>query len=132
MVGALELFGIKLVGLTAENGVKFLLSIAVIVVLYLLRRGILMAVGHPLSHHGLPARFWTRQIVNVATTILLVLLLLSIWFSNPTRLAIGIGLVTAGLAFALQRVITALAGYLVILRGKNFNVGDRIVMGRPG
>jgi small-conductance mechanosensitive channel len=40
-----------------------------------------------------------------------------------------LGLVTAGLAFALQRVITATAGYLVILRGKTFNVGDRIVMG---
>ena len=28
-----------------------------------------------------------------------------------------------------QRVITAVAGYFVILRGKTFNVGDRIVMG---
>ena len=29
----------------------------------------------------------------------------------------------------MQRVITAVAGYFVILRGKTFNVGDRIVMG---
>jgi small-conductance mechanosensitive channel len=29
----------------------------------------------------------------------------------------------------LQRVITAFAGYLLILRGNTFNVGDRIVMG---
>jgi small-conductance mechanosensitive channel len=55
--------------------------------------------------------------------------LLSIWFDDPNRLATAIGLVTAGLAFALQRVITATAGYFVILRGKTFNVGDRIVMG---
>lgn len=40
-----------------------------------------------------------------------------------------LGLVTAGVAFALQRVITAVSGYFVILRGKTFNVGDRIVMG---
>jgi small-conductance mechanosensitive channel len=38
-------------------------------------------------------------------------------------------LIGAGVAFALQRVITAVAGYFVILRGKTFNVGDRIVMG---
>jgi small-conductance mechanosensitive channel len=38
-------------------------------------------------------------------------------------------LVTAGLAFALQRVVTAIAGYFVILRGDTFSVGDRIVMG---
>src|SRR6185436_16082203 len=40
-----------------------------------------------------------------------------------------IGLMTAGLAFALQRVVTATAGYFVILRGRTFNVGDRIMMG---
>ena len=38
-------------------------------------------------------------------------------------------MITAGLAFALQRVVTAIAGYVVILRGKTFSVGDRIVMG---
>jgi small-conductance mechanosensitive channel len=40
-----------------------------------------------------------------------------------------LGLIGAGIAFALQRVITAVAGYFVILRGKTFNVGDRILMG---
>ena len=59
----------------------------------------------------------------------LVLGLVSVWFDDPTRLATALGLVTAGLAFALQRVITALAGYIVILQGKTFNVGDRITMG---
>jgi small-conductance mechanosensitive channel len=48
---------------------------------------------------------------------------------DPTRLATALGLVTAGLAFALQRVVTAIAGYFVILRGQTFSVGDRIVMG---
>jgi small-conductance mechanosensitive channel len=54
---------------------------------------------------------------------------MSIWFDNPARLAGVLGLIGAGIAFALQRVITAVAGYFVILRGKTFNVGDRIVMG---
>ena len=44
-------------------------------------------------------------------------------------LASAAAFVTAGLAIASQRMITAFAGYLIILRGKNFNVGDRIVMG---
>ena len=33
------------------------------------------------------------------------------------------------LAFALQQVITSIAGYFVILRGNTFIVGDRITMG---
>ena len=39
------------------------------------------------------------------------------------------GFLAAGLAFALQKVVTAFAGYLVILRGETFTVGDRITMG---
>ena len=53
----------------------------------------------------------------------------SIWFDDPTTLTTGLGLVSAGLVFALQKVVTAVAGYFVILRGKTFNVGDRIAMG---
>lgn len=44
-------------------------------------------------------------------------------------MATGIGLVTAGLAFALQKVVTAVAGYFVLLHGKTFNADDRITMG---
>lgn len=55
--------------------------------------------------------------------------MVSIWFDDPTRLATALGLVTAGLAFALQKVVTAVADYFVIMRGNTFNVGDRIVMG---
>ena len=45
------------------------------------------------------------------------------------RLTPALGLVTAGLAFALQKVVTAVAGYFVLLRGNTFSVGDRISMG---
>jgi small-conductance mechanosensitive channel len=55
--------------------------------------------------------------------------LVSIWFDNPSRLATGAAVLSAGLAFALQKVVTSFAGYFVILRGKTFNVGDRIKMG---
>lgn len=72
---------------------------------------------------------WTGQAIKLATAVLLVLGVLSIWFDDPTRLATALGLVTAGLAFALQKVVAAVAGYFVILRGKIFNVGDRITMG---
>ena len=53
----------------------------------------------------------------------------SIWFDDPANLTTAVGLVTAGLAFALQKVVTSLAGYFVILRGSTFSVGDRITMG---
>ena len=127
---SLELFGITLVGVNAENGQKLLYSLTLALVIWLLRRGL-----HALSRRGLwggadeQTRFWVRQAISLGTTLLLVLGLLSVWFDDPTRLATALGLVTAGLAFALQRVVTAVAGYFVILRGSNFTVGDRITMG---
>jgi small-conductance mechanosensitive channel len=77
----------------------------------------------------LRAAFWSRQFIHLTMAALLILGILSIWFDDPTRLTTGLGLISAGLAFALQKVITAVAGYFVILRGKTFNVGDRIRMG---
>jgi small-conductance mechanosensitive channel len=59
----------------------------------------------------------------------LILGLLTIWFDNPNRLATVLGLVTAGVAFALQKVIIAITGYFAILRSNIFSVGDRIEMG---
>ena len=128
---ALEIFGITLVGATPENGKKMLLTIALIAVVLLLS-----AIVRPLlartPGERLGAgkfRFWSRQAIGLLTGAILVLGIVSIWFDDPARLTTGLGLVTAGVAFALQRVITAVAGYFVILRGKTFNVGDRIVMG---
>ena len=126
---AVQLFGVKLVGVNAENGGKLLFSIVFIAILfglnYVLRRSTLIVLR---GRHE-QVRFWTRQGIQVITAFILVLGLASIWFDDPTRLATALGLVTAGLAFALQRVVTALAGYFVILRGGTFGVGDRIVMG---
>jgi small-conductance mechanosensitive channel len=57
----------------------------------------------------------------------LILGVVSVWFDDPTRLTTAAGLVTAGLAFALQKVITAVAAYFVILRSRIFTVGDRVL-----
>ena len=128
---AIRLFGIKLVGATPDNGKKLLLTLGLVVAVLLFstlgRRRLSVPPRQRSRNNRL--RFWARQIVGLAGGTILVLGIVSIWFDDPARLATALGLVTAGLAFALQRVITAVAGYFIILRGKTFNVGDRIVMG---
>lgn len=127
----MDVFGIRLVGINAENGQKMLYTL-VLIVLIMLLRWLFHAMSRVIlgrTRTGEGRRFWTRQGINLGTALLLLIGLLSIWFDDPTRLATALGLVTAGLAFALQRVVTSLAGYLVILRGSTFGVGDRITMG---
>jgi small-conductance mechanosensitive channel len=125
-----QLFGVKLVGVNAENGKKLLFSVVFIVLVMLLGRFFRwLAQRSAGDHAGKRFAFWTHQGISIAITIFLVVGVVSLWFDNPSTLTTAAGMVTAGLAFALQRVVTAFAGYLVILRGKTFTVGDRITMG---
>lgn len=126
---SLHLFGVKLLGINASSGRKLLLTIVFIIAIWALAR--LLRVIARLALRGRTdarAEFWSRQAVQLLTTALFLLCFVSIWFDSPGRLAAPAGLVTAGLAVALQRVITAVAAYFVILRGRIFNIGDRIAM----
>ena len=123
-------FGVTLIGATQHNLHKLILTVAFIVIAWAiawaLRHILALFVG---SRSGTRFQFWAKQGVSLVIAAILILGVMSIWFDSPARLASVIGLIGAGIAFALQRVITAVAGYFVILRGKTFNVGDRILMG---
>jgi len=130
----MDIFGIKMLGFSGDTGRKLLLTLALIVVVVVLKNVIAWLIRH--LRHGLAhdsqderARFWGRQGVSLLALVVLVAGIISIWFDNPGRLATAAGLITAGIAVALQRVITSFAAYLIILRGRVFTVGDRITMG---
>jgi len=127
----MELFGIRLLGFNALTGHKLLLTAMFVVALVVAGFLARALIERLLSGEGRVARvrFWTRQGANLLIAVVALIGVVSIWFDNPANLTTAVGLVTAGLAFALQKVVTSLAGYFVILRGKTFTVGDRITMG---
>jgi small-conductance mechanosensitive channel len=125
-----ELFGVRLLGLTTETGHKLLLTALLLLVLAAIRLVAGALLGRMRGRGRIErVRFWARQFVNLFLAVATVIGLISIWFDDPSNLTTAMGLITAGLAFALQKVVTSLAGYFVILRGKTFTVGDRITMG---
>ena len=100
---ALRLFGITLVGATPENGRKLLLTLVLVGMVI-----VFAAIGRRLLADTLGQRprlnrfrFWSRQAVGLLAGGLLVVGIVSIWFDDPTRLTTALGLVTAGVAFAL-------------------------------
>lgn len=126
----MDLVDVHWLGMTEQNGKRLLLSFVFVALVFLARAGLRGAIRQLIrGERARQARFWTHQGLNLVSTIVIVFGLLSIWFDDPARLATAVGLFSAGLAFALQRVVTAFAGYIVILRGNNFTVGDRIAMG---
>lgn len=126
----MEFLGIKLVGMNLENGKKLLLTVFLIIVILFLKKLVIKALALLYARvENQRVRFWSRQGVNLFTAFVLLLTVLSIWFDDPRRLTTGLGLLTAGLAFALQKVVTSFAGYIIIMRGNTFSVGERITMG---
>ncbi len=127
---SLHVFGVKLVGVNADSGTKLLLTLALVAIVLILRALLQAGTARLYARtEKAQTRFWARQAIQVGLAFVFVVGALSIWFDDPGRLSTGLGLVTAGLAFALQKVVASLAGYVIILRGRTFNVGDRITMG---
>ena len=81
------------------------------------------------GHEEKRVSFWGRQIVRLLGIVVVIIGVIEIWQPDAKSAGGAIGLITAGVAVALQRVITSFAAYLIILRGKIFNVGDRITIG---
>ncbi len=131
-MGGAGVFGIHWIGVSEQNVQRAALSAILLGVLWLLRtlaRVALRVLARGEDRRAVVRRFWGHQGINVASLGIAAFALASIWFDDPARLATAFGLVGAGLAFALQRVITSFAGYIVILNGGLFAVGDRINMG---
>ena len=128
--GPVEIFGVTLVGISATTGVKLVFTVVLLAVVLILRQLILVALRRILGGEVAdPRRFWARQGLQLLVAVVLVIGVISIWVTPDTDITTGIGLLSAGLAFALQQVIVSLAAFFVILRGDTFSIGDRITLG---
>lgn len=130
LADAVQIFGVTLVGVSTATAVKLGISAVLLAAVAAVRVGARSIIPRLLG--GAVAdtrRFWARQGIQVVAAVVVVIGLLSIWITPDTDVTTGVGLLSAGLAFALQQVITAFAGYFVILRGDTFTVGDRVTLG---
>jgi small-conductance mechanosensitive channel len=73
-------------------------------------------------------RFYGRKFIRYGMGLVVVVLLVIIWQPFGGQFAAAFGFATAGLAFAMQEVIGALAGWFNITAGGIFRIGDRIQM----
>lgn len=73
--------------------------------------------------------YWLRKVTGYAIWTVAVLMVLLIWTEFGRRAGFVAGLLSAGIAFALQNVLGSFAAWVGILAGKVFRVGDRVMMG---
>lgn len=75
------------------------------------------------------ARYRSRKTVNALATVLILLILATTFSDKLGGLALSLGVVGAGIAFALQEVIASVAGRVAILFVRFYDVGDRVQLG---
>ncbi|MFZ1268941.1 MAG: mechanosensitive ion channel domain-containing protein [Anaerolineae bacterium] len=107
---------------------KLILSVIIWVAQAIIRHILLSYVVNRISDNS-PHFYTTRKITTYAITISTFLLLFGIWIQRLSDLSVALGILAAGLAFALQEVIGSVAGWITIVSGKPFTIGDRIETG---
>jgi small-conductance mechanosensitive channel len=75
------------------------------------------------------SRYYARKVTHYLVAAATLVALAILWRAFAGRVGVVLGFIAAGLAFAMQEVIGALAGWFNILSGRIFRVGDRIQMG---
>lgn len=74
-------------------------------------------------------RYQAKKLVTLLSYLAFALVAMIILNYNLSNLTLAVGLAGAGIAFALQEIIVSIAGFLAILSGNFYKVGDRIEMG---
>jgi len=94
-----------------------------LIVLRLVRRLLARTVD------DLTSRFSMGRGVSYVVGVIAMLLIARLWIQGIAGLATYLGLLSAGIAIALQDLITNLAGWLFILVRRPFRIGDRVEVG---
>lgn len=69
------------------------------------------------------------RVLKFIFLLLLIIFALSSYAGSWTGLGIGIGLFSAALGWALQKPITGVAGWIMVVTKRPFDIGDRVIIG---
>jgi len=105
-----------------RGAITVAMAVVVLLVVWSLGRGVRRAFDDPQQSYN------ARRLIRTGGWLVVLVALVLIWRPLGGNLAPALGLATAGLAFAMQEVIGAIAGWFNITFGSIFRVGDRVQM----
>ena len=108
--------------------VRALLATIGVIVGYLVVRGLLASLAMR-RIQDVAKRYVATKTISYLLGLIVLIMLIRIWLGGVTGIVTYLGLVSAGIAIALQDPLTNLAGWLYLTVRKPFAVGDRIQIG---
>ena len=106
---------------------KLLQSIIIILTAYLLN--VLIAALIKRRIQDIKYRYSMRKTISTLVSIATVGILVAVWFRETTSLIVAYGILSAGIAIALQDLLKSVAGGVIIFISGSFKAGDRIQVG---
>ncbi|WP_440952176.1 mechanosensitive ion channel family protein [Methanococcoides sp. FTZ1] len=103
---------------------KLLHSVIIILVFYTMRSIIENIVK--VRIHDTKERYTFRKTISIIITVLVLASLFAVWFRETTGLIVAYGILSAGIAIALQDLLKSIAGGIIIFVSRPFRAGDRI------
>ncbi|MGM0508011.1 MAG: mechanosensitive ion channel family protein [Fusobacteriota bacterium] len=103
---------------------NFLLSAGVLFFNYMIATGLIKLINKKVKDAKIrhKSRTWIYYIFIGLSVVIIFL----IWFKKDISISTFLGFLSAGIALALHQVLLNIAGWLVIIFQKPFNLGDRI------
>lgn len=114
-------------GLSAETFERLLNTILIFLAYLLLTRASRFLLRRQVDDAA--RRYSLAKMLNYSLTLLALLVVVKIWLQEHVNLATYLGIVSAGLAIALQAPIVDMAAWLFLIIRQPFRVGDRIQIG---
>jgi small-conductance mechanosensitive channel len=107
---------------------KFILTAVILILQNILHRLLVFVINRRVTEES-PYLYPIRKAASYGINILGAILVFGVWVERLGDLSVALGILAAGLAFALQEIIGSFAGWLTIVSGRPFSVGDRIETG---
>ena len=128
MIEAIEQYILEMFNLSVPTQVRLAQTAVIIVVLIVLRL-VAFHFAHNKFPHDTRQLYNWRKFIEYVTVVIGFVLIGQLWVESVQSLVTYVGLLSAGLAIALQDLIVSLAGWLFIMWRRPFVVGDRIQIG---
>lgn len=103
---------------------KALQSVIIVLIFYVIKN--LIEDVTKAKIHDTKERYTFRKTVSIFITIIVIASLFVVWFTETTHLIIAYGILSAGIAIALQDLLKSVAGGFIIFVSRPFRAGDRI------
>ncbi|MCB0514703.1 MAG: mechanosensitive ion channel family protein [Bacteroidetes bacterium] len=119
----------KVIGISPDLQAKIVGTLLIVFIIIALRK-LLLQLIHRYNSNDVKAFYRWRNFTSYIGFFLGSLIIGRIWFSGFHSIITYLGILSAGIAFALQSPVVNLAGWIYIVLRRPFEVGDRIEIGK--